>query len=68
MNISKKDLIEYATAALVFGSSGLVGHYAADGMTLVQWAGATTAVMGSVTLAVGVRVWAPAKARQSQRD
>ncbi len=65
MNISTKDMIEYATAALVFSSSGLVGHYAADGMTLFQWAGAATAVVGSVTLAVAVRVWAPEKAAQS---
>lgn len=68
MNISTKDMIEYGTAALVFGSGGLMGHYAADGMTVVQWAGAVTAVLGSLTLAVAVRVWAPGKAPQSQRD
>ena len=66
--ISRKDLIEYGTAALVFGSSGLVGHYAATGMTLIQWAGAATAVLGSVTVAVAVRVWSPEKARLPQRD
>jgi hypothetical protein len=36
------------------------------GMTPVQWAGAATAVLGSVTVAVAVRVWTPAKA--AQRD
>ncbi len=66
--ISRKDLIEFGTAALVFGASGLVGHYAAGGMTLIQWAGAATAVLGSVTVAVAVRVWAPQKARLPQRD
>jgi len=69
MTITTKDLIEYATAALVFISGALAGHYAADGMTPVQWAGAATAVLGSVTAAVAVRVWTPVKAgRQGQRD
>lgn len=68
MNISNKDMIEYGTAALVFASSGLMGHYVADGMTVIQWAGAVSAVLGSLTLAVAVRVWGPEKAAQSQRD
>ena len=60
--ISIKDLIEYASAGLVFVSGALAGHYAADGMSLVQWAGAAAAVLGSVSLAVTVRVWPePAK-------
>lgn len=67
MNITTKELIEYASAGLVFACGGLAGHYAADGMTLVQWAGAVTAVLGSVTVAVAVRVWTPAKAER-QRD
>jgi hypothetical protein len=34
------------------------------GMSLVQWAGAAVAVLGSVTVAVAVRVWpAPEKAK-----
>jgi hypothetical protein len=39
-------------------------------MTPVQWAGAATAVLGSVTVAVAVRVWNPAKAKAKtpQRD
>jgi len=66
--ITLKELIDWASASLVVMSGGLAGHYAAIGMTPVQWAGAATAVLGSVTLAVAVRVWpAPAKA-QRQRD
>ncbi|MGH6963596.1 MAG: hypothetical protein ACREE0_03850 [Phenylobacterium sp.] len=65
--ISGKDFLEYGSAGLVFVCGALAGHYAAEGMSLIQWAGAATAVMGSVTVAVAVRIWpAPAKAeRQS---
>ncbi|MFZ5718659.1 MAG: hypothetical protein ACOY5Y_04250 [Pseudomonadota bacterium] len=35
----------------------MTGHYAAVGMNAVQWAGAAVAVLGSVTVAVAVRVW-----------
>jgi hypothetical protein len=68
MTITTKELIEYASAGLVFVCGGLAGHYAAEGMTLVQWAGAASAVLGSVTVAVAVRVWTPAGAQQQQRD
>jgi len=54
---------EWASAAAVFVISMIAGRMAADGMNLVQWAGAATAVMGSITLAVAVRVWAPEKRR-----
>lgn len=57
--ISKKDLIEWSSAGLVFFSGATAGHYAAVGMDTVQWAGAAAAVLGSVTLAVAVRVWPP---------
>jgi hypothetical protein len=60
---TKKDVIDWATAALVFLSGALTGHYAAEGMNLVQWAGAITAVLGSVTVAVAVRVWPPVAAK-----
>jgi hypothetical protein len=64
-----KELADWATASLVIISGGLAGHFAAAGMTPVQWAGAVVAVLGSVTVAVAVRVW-PVKAavRQRQRD
>ena len=62
--ISRKDLVEWSSAGMVFISGGMAGHYASLGMTPVQWAGAAAAVLGSVTVAVAVRVWAPpAKAK-----
>ena len=54
-----KDLVEWGSAALVFVSGAMTGHYAAMGMNSVQWAGAAAAVLGSVTVAVAVRVWPP---------
>lgn len=53
----KKEIVEYGTAGLVLLSGATAGHYAALGMNLVQWAGAAAAVLGSVTVAVAVRVW-----------
>lgn len=52
-----KDLVDWGSAALVFLSGAMTGHYAAIGMNTVQWAGALAAVVGSVTVAVAVRVW-----------
>lgn len=67
--INWKELGEWATAFLVVICGALAGHYAADGMTAVQWAGAVCAVLGSVSLAVGVRVWpAPERATRRVRD
>ena len=66
--ITSKELIDWASASLVVICGGLAGHYAAMGMTPVQWAGAVTAVLGSVTVAVAVRVWTPASAKAPQRD
>ena len=54
---SSKELAEWGSALLVFASGGMAGHYASLGMTPVQWAGAAAAVLGSVTVAVAVRVW-----------
>jgi hypothetical protein len=62
--ITSKELIDWATASLVVISGALAGHYAAVGMTPVQWAGAVASVLGSVTVAVAVRVWTPVKAPQ----
>ncbi|MDB5475887.1 MAG: hypothetical protein JWP49_1398 [Phenylobacterium sp.] len=69
--ISKKDLAEWGSAAMVFVSGGMAGHYASLGMSPLQWAGAVIAVLGSVTVAVAVRVWpAPVKlnAKSGGRD
>ncbi|CAN7435912.1 hypothetical protein LJR219_002831 [Phenylobacterium sp. LjRoot219] len=62
--ISSKEAAEWGSAIMVFASGALAGHYAAVGMTPMQWAGAAAAVLGSVTVAVVVRVW-PAKAKAS---
>lgn len=48
---------EWGSAALVFVCGATAGHYAQDGMSLVQAAGAVVAILGSVTVAVAVRVW-----------
>jgi len=65
---TKKELIDWASASLVIISGGLAGHYAAAGMTPVQWAGAAAAVLGSVTIAVAVRVWPMGESQVRQRD
>ena len=56
---TRKDLADWSSAGLVFLSGAMSGHYAATGMTTIQWAGAVAAVLGSVTVAVAVRVWPP---------
>lgn len=56
---TRKDLAEWGSAGLVFLSGAATGHYAAVGMNAVQWAGALTAILGSITVAVAVRVWPP---------
>ena len=55
--ITRKDVIEWSSAVLVFVSGAMTGHYAATGMNAVQWMGAAVAVLGSVAVAVAVRVW-----------
>ncbi len=65
--MTRKELAEWATVSLVILSGALSGHYASMGMNLVQWAGAATAVLGSVSLAVAVRVW-PSAAKARQED
>lgn len=65
--ITPKNLVEYSSVGLVIAASGLAGHFASQGMTVVQWAGAAVAVLGSITVAVAVRVWTPAPAGVRQR-
>jgi hypothetical protein len=68
-NITPKEAAEWGSAILVFASGGMAGHYASLGMSPLQWAGAAAAVLGSVTVAVVIRVWpAPEKASAEQRD
>lgn len=67
--ISSKEAAEWGSAIMVFASGALAGHYASLGMSPVQWAGAVAAVLGSVTVAVVVRVWpTKAKAASPSRD
>lgn len=67
-DITRKDLIEWGSACLVFLSGATTGHYAAIGMNAVQWTGAAAAVLGSVTIAVAVRVWPPKGAPMKAED
>lgn len=65
--ITRKDLIEWSSASLVFLSGAMTGHFAAIGMNTVQWTGAAAAILGSVAVAVAVRVWPP-KAATAKAD
>ncbi|MDB5466333.1 MAG: hypothetical protein JWQ46_1095 [Phenylobacterium sp.] len=65
--ITTKEAAEWGSALMVFASGGMAGHFASIGMTPVQWAGAVAAVLGSVTVAVAVRVW-PAPVKVKARD
>ena len=57
---------EWASAALVVVASLIVGYEASLGMTAQQWAGGAIAVLGSISVAVMVRVW-PAAAADAER-
>lgn len=46
----------WASTSLVFTVSCLAGHYISLGMTPTQWLGAAVAVLGSITVAVAVRL------------
>ena len=60
---------QWASASLVFISAALAGRYAAEGMNLLQWTGAAAAVLGSITVAVAVRLQPIAeKAKTPPRD
>ncbi|WP_293904720.1 hypothetical protein [Phenylobacterium sp.] len=59
LEITQRDLTEWGSAGLVFVSGAMTGHYAAAGMDATQWLGAAIAVLGSVAVAVAVRVWRP---------
>lgn len=70
--LTSKESAEWSSAFLVFGCGAAAGHYAQLGMNTVQWAGAAVAVLGSITVAVAVRVWpekrGPATPVQVQND
>jgi hypothetical protein len=46
-----------ATAALVVVTAGLLGQFAAHGLSTGQWFSGLTAVGGAIALAVIVRTW-----------
>lgn len=64
--LNSEEAAKLASVVLVILTSGLAGQFAAHGMNAVQWLGAVLAVLGSVTLAVMIRVW-PAPARNTNR-
>ena len=67
--MTRREMADAASVALVVICGALAGHYASVGMTPMQWAGAATAVLGSITVAVSLRVWpATAKAKAPQED
>ncbi|MCR5874624.1 hypothetical protein LRS10_10860 [Phenylobacterium sp. J426] len=67
--ISKQLVAEWASAGLVLLSGATAGHFAAVGMNLFQWGGAAAAVIGSISVAVAVRVWpAPEKAEAGAKS
>ena len=63
-----QDAAKLASAILVILVSGLAGQFAAQGMNAIQWLGAILAVLGSVTLAVMIRVWPAPAPSHSRRD
>lgn len=67
--LRSQEAARLASAILVVLVSGLAGQFAAHGMNAIQWLGAILAVLGSVTLAVMIRVWpAEAPARNTSSD
>jgi len=58
---------EWTSAMLVFVCGAFAGHHAQVGMNTIQWAGAIVSVLGSVTVAVAVRVWPSAQAQVADR-
>jgi hypothetical protein len=65
--LNSPQVAQWATAVLVILSSAIVGHQAAQGMSSQQWLCAAVAVLGSVSVAVMVRVW-PAPTRATTQD
>lgn len=45
------------TVGLVMLTAGLLGQYAARGISAAQWISGITAVVGAIALAVLIRVW-----------
>ena len=58
---------EIGSALLVVIASWIVGRYAAQGLSPIQWACGIFAIMGSISVAIMVRLW-PATAKVGARD
>ena len=56
-----------ATIGLIVVVAELVGQYAAQGMSMRQWAAGLAAIGGSIALAMIVRCW-PANAQTEATD
>jgi hypothetical protein len=58
---------EIGSALLVVVSAWIVGRYAAQGLSPIQWACGIFAIMGSISVAIMVRMW-PAPVKVEVRD
>jgi hypothetical protein len=58
---------QVGSALLVVLASWIVGRYGAEGLSPMQWACGIFAILGSVSVAVMVRVW-PAPQRAEARE
>lgn len=68
LSFMKNDQASYwGSALLVVVASVIVGHEAATGMDSQQWICAVGAVLGSVMVAVMVRVWPASRTANEQR-
>ena len=62
--MSSPRFAEIGSALLVVIAAWIVGRYAAQGLSPIQWACGIFAIMGSISVAIMVRVWpAPVKVR-----
>jgi hypothetical protein len=60
---------EIGSALLVVFASWVVGRYAAQGLEPMQWACGVFAILGSISVAVMVRIWpAPQRAPATARE
>lgn len=65
--LSSPKAAEFASALLVVFAAWVVGRHAADGLTSAQWACGIFSILGSISVAVMVRVW-PSTAKVEIRD
>jgi hypothetical protein len=62
--LSSPRFAEIGSALLVVIASWIVGRYAAQGLSPIQWACGIFAIMGSISVAIMVRLWpAPVRVR-----